>query len=1188
MRAEYSEGQEAGRIVLQTVETFNGINRTVDSNNHMRDEIKRVVRKLDTLPAIPVAATRLLELFSDEDVDLQDVIALVESDQAIAARLLKTVNSAGMGGAEDVGSVSRAVFKLGIDEVRCTLLGVTVSESLIKPLRNRHTGEQEMHWKHSLACAACAEAIAERVDKSLRAEAFVAGLLHDIGKLILSECFPDEYKRVMSMQTERMLSAQDAENSVLGVDHPTAGKWLLEKWRMPEQLVQTIWLHHQGSDALASLEFVKRKELIDIVRLADMLSHATMADSAAMHSQGADYDETLSALGLDSAAVAEISGSLGGRFSERAAMLDIEDNEMSFYFSALQRANRKLVSMASGLWKQKQMEQENLRLSILHDFHLRLNDIGDADEVMAAAALTLASDFAHTEGMIHYTDLSNLRSGGGFWLPGKAYHTIPAISDSDNALSGAMRSAHVPDPMVAVVEGRNRRFVKVGDEGEGRKTGMVQYQEPFLIIPMSGGADAKGDSWRGELMLAMRPEMYSVARSEVRLLEYLASITAAAITRVIMIERANSAAESLSSVLSNKTRMASELRLSARRYENLFESSNDAIVLHSTDGKIIQTNQRMSELIGRADRIPEGGILTDFLSADVRSVHSIRLRVLWGGSEGGRLETRFHHNGGIPIDVEISSRTVDQNTGLVQSFIRDISDQKRIANELEGQKERLAVTLRSIADGVISTDTGGRITLMNRTAEILTGFTEQEAAGKRLDEVALMIDTINRDPVIEPHRQVLSGGKPMDFGPQLILVSRDGDEHHITMLGTPVRDRQGGTIGVTMVFSDLTEKKQMEEELVRAQKLESLGVLAGGIAHDFNNILTALMGNISIARFSLQKGEDVSRKLEQAEKACSRARDLTQQLLTFAKGGAPVKKTAHIADIIHDTTQFVLRGSNIKCEFSLPADLKPVEVDVGQISQVINNLVINAKHAMPNGGTINISAENTTVSLMSGIPLKPGEYVEIRVADEGCGIPEDHLKRIFDPYFTTKQTGSGLGLASCYSIVSRHQGYITVESDLDIGTTMHIYLPSSNKQMDVSRRRRKKLVTGSGTILIMDDEETIREVAGSMLELMGYTVAFAKDGEEAISMYSTAKSIDRPFDVVIMDLTVPGGMGGREAVARLVEIDPHVKAIVSSGYSSDPVMANYREMGFMGVIAKPYHVDELSETVARVLAGNYN
>lgn len=1172
--------------MLPMVDTFNSINRTVDNNSQMRDEIKRVVRKLDTLPSIPVAATRLLELFSEDDVDLQDVIALVESDQAIAARLLKTVNSAGTAGGEDVGSVSRAVFKLGIDEVRCTLLGVTVSESLIKPLRNRHTGEQEMHWKHSLACAACAETIAERVDKSLRAEAFVAGLLHDIGKLILSECFPDEYKRVMSMQAERMLSAQDAENSVLGVDHPTAGKWLLEKWRMPEQLVQTVWLHHQGSDALASLDFVKRKNLIDIVKLADMLSHTTMADSAAMHSHGADYDETLSALGLNADAAAEISGSLGGRFSERAAMLDIEDDEMSFYFSALQRANQKLVSMASGLWKQKQVEQENHRLSILHDFHLRLSDISDADEVMAAAALTLASDFAHTEGMIHCTNYSNMRASGGFWVPGKTYRSIPAMSDQNANSANSAKAGAIPIQMKSVFEGRNRRFVKVDDDA--RKTGMIQYQEPFLIIPMSGGADAKGDSWRGELMVAMRPEVYSVARSEVRLLEYLASITASAITRIIMFERANSAAESLSSVLSNKTKMASELRLSTRRYENLFESSNDAIVLHSADGKIIQTNQRMSELVGRADRIPGGGMLTDFLSADVRSVHSIRLRALWGGSDGGRLETRFHHNGGIPIDVEISSRPVDQTTGLVQSFIRDISEQKRVANELEGQKERLAVTLRSIADGVISTDTSGKITLMNRTAELLTGFTEQDAAGRRLDEVALMIDTINRDPVIEPYRQVLAGGIPMNFGPQLILVSRDGDEHHITMLGTPVRDRQGGTVGVTMVFSDLTEKKQMEEELVRAQKLESLGVLAGGIAHDFNNILTALMGNISIARVSLQKGEDVSRKLEQAEKACARARDLTHQLLTFAKGGAPVKKTANIADIIHDTTQFVLRGSNIKCDFSLPADLKPVEVDVGQISQVINNLVINAKHAMPSGGKIHISAENTTVSELSGIPLMPGEYVEIRVADEGCGIPEDHLKKIFDPYFTTKQTGSGLGLASCYSIISRHQGYITVESDLDIGTTMHIYLPSSDKQMDASRRRRRKLVTGSGSILIMDDEETIREVAGSMLELMGYTVAFARDGVEAIAMYNAAKSMDRPFDAVIMDLTVPGGMGGREAVARLIEIDPHVRAIVSSGYSSDPVMANYREMGFKGVIAKPYHVDELSETVARVIAGNYN
>ena len=387
-------------------------------------------------------------------------------------------------------------------------------------------------------------------------------------------------------------------------------------------------------------------------------------------------------------------------------------------------------------------------------------------------------------------------------------------------------------------------------------------------------------------------------------------------------------------------------------------------------------------------------------------------------------------------------------------------------------------------------------------------------------------------------------------------------------------------MGMVLVFRDITEKQKIEEERLKASKLESIGVLAGGLAHDFNNILTAILMNISLAKKCAYPQEEVFRRLTEAEKASLRAKDLTQQLLTFSKGGLPVKKTISIAQLIRDSVNFVLRGSSVRCEFFLSEDLWPVEVDEGQITQVIHNLVINAQQAMPQGGVIQIYGENVMISAEEaglGLPLPAGNYIKISLKDSGVGIPEEHLTKIFDPYFTTKEKGSGLGLTTVYSIIQKHKGYITAQSKLGAGTTFHLYLPASQKSIPTENRVEENPPSGKGKILIMDDENIVTEAVSQMLSYMGYQVEVAKDGSEAIQLYQKAKELGQPFQVTIMDLTVPGGMGGKEAIARLREIDPHVKAIVSSGYSNDPVMANFQQYGFSGVIAKPYRWEELSK-----------
>ncbi len=327
------------------------------------------------------------------------------------------------------------------------------------------------------------------------------------------------------------------------------------------------------------------------------------------------------------------------------------------------------------------------------------------------------------------------------------------------------------------------------------------------------------------------------------------------------------------------------------------------------------------------------------------------------------------------------------------------------------------------------------------------------------------------------------------------------------------------------------------------ERLNVLGHVAAGIAHDFNNVLATILVNVSLAKYAKSEDE-ISEVLTTIEKVSIKAKDLTQQLLTFSSGGAPIKETISISELIKDSVGFALRGSNVKCEFSFPDGLLAVEVDEGQISQVINNLIINADQAMPHGGTIKMRAENVTVGAKGALPLQEGKYIKTCVADQGIGIAQEHLDKIFDPFFTTKQEGSGLGLTTSYSIVTNHDGYISVESELGVRTTFHIYLPATSKEIQIKEDVEEKPLAGKGKILIMDDEEDIRESLSQILTHFGYEAQFAEDGAAAIKLYKQAQKSGQPFDAVIMDLTVPGGIGGKEAIRKLLEIDPEVKAIV--------------------------------------------
>ncbi|MEW5804297.1 MAG: response regulator [bacterium] len=525
------------------------------------------------------------------------------------------------------------------------------------------------------------------------------------------------------------------------------------------------------------------------------------------------------------------------------------------------------------------------------------------------------------------------------------------------------------------------------------------------------------------------------------------------------------------------------------------------------------------------------------------------------------------------------------------------AEKERLAMTLQA-KERLAMTIRSMSDVVITTDRQGRIVLINEVAQEFTGWMQTEAIGRSLPEIFSLVNERTGKKCEDIVEKVIRTGQHVDLDNDTILVTRDGAVKRVIIAGNaaPLKDNEGNITGLVMVLQDVTEKKRREEELQKISKLESLGLLAGGIAHDFNNILTIIVGNISVAKLYIDPEDTKFPLLDDVERAALWAKSLTNRLLTFARGGAPIRRTVSLAPLIKEWAQFALRGSRTRCDFSIQENLWPVEIDEGQMSQGIHNLIVNADQAMPEGGTIQVWAENQSLEterIVHGVAIPAGRYVVISIQDQGVGIPKEHLNKIFDPYFTTKETGIGLGLTVSYSIVKRHGGYLAVESEPGEGTTFFVYLPMSVKEKEIRKKvpavlveKKEKPLPGEGKILVMEDEEMLRRYLYSLLSSLGYEVVCIGNGDEAIKSYQDALKAGHPFDAVIMDLTIPGGMGGDVAIQKLIEIDPGTKAIVSSGYSTDPIMTDFRQHGFKGCIPKPYDIQTLSRVLHEVVDKN--
>ena len=604
------------------------------------------------------------------------------------------------------------------------------------------------------------------------------------------------------------------------------------------------------------------------------------------------------------------------------------------------------------------------------------------------------------------------------------------------------------------------------------------------------------------------------------------------------------------------------------------ESTADGILVVDRKGRIVSYNRRFADMWG----IPEDALAhQDYKRAlayilkqlKYRDAFLARVKDLCNRAEDQSFDIIEFLDGRI-FELYSQPQSIEARiVGRVWSF-RDVTDRQRAEEALRQSEEKYRTLINLASDGILLTLPDGNLLEVNNKMMELLGQPPVEILPIHFSGIFPQ----GEQEKIRPAFQVIMAVGEAELNDTWIK-HKDGQRIPVDITGSIVKF-DGKTV-VQWIFRETTERKKLEEERRKISNLESLGVLAGGIAHDFNNIITAIMGNISLALLDQNKGSS-REKLTEAEGACLRAQMLSRQLLTFAKGGVPIKKLISVENLVIESTSFASSGSNVRCELNFPDNLWAVEADPGQLGQVIQNLVINAMQAMPNGGTIEVQGENLLVEPNSNRPLDAGRYVTLSIKDQGIGIPEEYLLKIFDPYFTTKQTGSGLGLATAYSIIKNHQGQIEVESALGEGTIFHIYLVAADQEITTPLKdARKELLKGQGKILIMDDDVMVRDVLRKMLQNLGYEALCAENGEEAIKLYLEALEVNQPFTAAILDLTVPGGMGGKEAINELLKINPKVKAIVSSGYSEDPIMAEFMAYGFSGAIEKPYRVSEVSK-----------
>jgi len=638
-------------------------------------------------------------------------------------------------------------------------------------------------------------------------------------------------------------------------------------------------------------------------------------------------------------------------------------------------------------------------------------------------------------------------------------------------------------------------------------------------------------------------------------------------------------AESFRQILEHHRRTNEQLAFAREELQAIFDSAGLGIMLIGRDLSIEACNAQFRRQFGLGDELPAGRRCHELVCSLPDAENACPFLGIFRTGEPCRVPDwvigeRHFEVVGTPLPAP------GGGTAGVVLVYADITERLSAEEALRRSEERYRDLFESVSDLVVSIRLDGSLEFVNAAWCETLGYDCSETASMSIfDLLHPDCDAACRERIAELLRSG-RGGRV-----EAMLLAKDG--RVVLVEGDLGLVFEGGRpVGIRGILHDITKKEALEAELRKREKLESVGLLAGGIAHDFNNLLTAILGNIDLALLDLRGDGRAQQRLREAERATISARDLTQQLLTFAKGGAPVKTVAALGEILREQAGFAVRGSSVVCEVDIAPDLWPAEVDTGQIGQVVHNLVLNATQAMPGGGRVRVTAENLPLAPREDPVLHAGRYLRIRVHDEGHGIPAADLQRIFEPYFTTKKGGSGLGLAVTYSIVKKHDGVVRVESEPGRGTTFTVLIPATDRR---SHPRGEAPAAAAapqrGRILVVDDERDVRDVAGEMLAALGCEADPCADGAEAVRRYEAALGGGRGYAAVILDLTIPGGMGGSEAARRILEIDPDARLIVSSGYSNDPILSSYAEHGFRGRIAKPYRLADLAAVIRQVVGG---
>lgn len=623
-----------------------------------------------------------------------------------------------------------------------------------------------------------------------------------------------------------------------------------------------------------------------------------------------------------------------------------------------------------------------------------------------------------------------------------------------------------------------------------------------------------------------------------------------------------------------------ELKQSENQFMEILTNTPDGVVIVDKDNNLRFMNPAAEELLDRECSISLG--------------KPFEFPMITNESESREIE--IPRADGVCITLEMRGVKIDwkgKDAWLIS--LRDITGKMKLLKAFSQEKERLDITLRSIVDGVITTDQKGVIRLINWMAVQMTGCPREKAVGKPLARVLKLKDKTTGEFLIEAGKRAIKVDKTLKItsSNDWVLISATGIKIPIEYSCAPVI-KEKEVMGMVLVIRDTTEKNELEEDLRRSRNLEALGVLARGIAHEYNNILTSTLGYISLAKEVKGEEHKIFPTLEKAENAGLRAKEISYRLLTFAKGGEPRKRKGSIIDTLKQAAQHILKSGQITADWHIDHHLWPVTFDPHQVNLAVSNILKNAAEALSNKGCIEIKVKNFRVPGKRSPVIKRGNYVKITITDQGSGIPDEYLPKVFDPYFTTKEKAEGMGLTTAYSIIRKHGGWIEVKSKKKqgaSGTAVTLLLPAAvtlteHKKIavpiPVPEKKAEPPAVKKQKILVMDDEDMIREIALEMLEFLEYEAFSAEDGDEALELYRSAMKAGSPIEAVILDLVVPTGMGGKECIQKLKKFDPQVKAIVSSGYSDDPVVANYQDYGFRGVLAKPYKINQLKEILEQL------